>query len=759
MALRGAAGTVMDDKDPNKYTIPHLFELVHNQDKRKAELIEKNQKKLNELKKEISLSSKKNFTLEREIRQLDQKIALLIRNRITIDEIISSSIDGDGINRTITLKDKREREQYGQLFWVLQNSTGYISHLARLVRLGEIDNLLQTVMFTLYGNQYDEHEEHLLLSMFKSVLVEEFKQAKGLGSLLRANTALTRMMTTYTRRGPGQQYLKQTLSSVLQDITNKPDMSLEINPLKVYEALIIEQESKTGQAWDGPRKPSPEEAAADKRVQDVIAPRLKKLGELADTFLDAIIASTPTIPYGIRWICKQIRELTKSRFPTATREQCCSMIGGFFLLRFVNPAIVTPQAFMLCDTKLSANTRRNLTLLAKILQNLANNIQFGGVKEFFMAPLNVVLEKNRERVNRCLEELCRVDDLEEHLSIDKYIALGRTDDLTINISLNEIFFVHQLLVEHAESLDPNADSFLRKLLRELGPAPPQLPRKDNANVELKLENRFKDLLEEHTPEQRYGETRYLLFSVIKSLNPSVAKNAAFANNKNDFKALLDVAKKTSTDTRNKKLEEIVESVRQNVKILVDANIIREEDNYFNLRRDVGQEILNFDQHIAKGEQDLSRLQSVLQNIHEHNKFLGGQYDAYKEYLDNVRQTCTTSTKKKGKDKDKEEHEKKSAKKGPFKYSHAQLEKDLIIIESEVPDERRPHIYFSFSSTTPGTYDVQVLYRSRNISEMKFQLDDLLERQHNNELEFETDFLKLNVNLLIYLLNKLFISDK
>jgi len=108
--------------------------------------------------------------------------------------------------------------------------------------------------------------------------------------------------------------LKQTLSSVLQDITNKPDLSLEINPLKVYEALIIEQESKTGQAWEGPRKPSPEEAAADKRVQDVIAPRLKKLGELADTFLDAIIASTPTIPYGIRWICKQIRELTKVCF-------------------------------------------------------------------------------------------------------------------------------------------------------------------------------------------------------------------------------------------------------------------------------------------------------------------------------------------------------------------------------------------------------------------------------------------------------------
>jgi Ras GTPase-activating-like protein IQGAP2/3 len=67
------------------------------------------------------------------------------------------------------------------------------------VKLGQIDNLLQTVMFTLYGNQYDEYEEHLLLSMFQQVLGLEFETANGISNLMRANTALTRMMTTYTR--------------------------------------------------------------------------------------------------------------------------------------------------------------------------------------------------------------------------------------------------------------------------------------------------------------------------------------------------------------------------------------------------------------------------------------------------------------------------------------------------------------------------------------------------------------------------------
>jgi len=33
--------------------------------------------------------------------------------------------------------------------------------------MAEIDILLQTVMFTLYGNQYESREEHLLLTMFQ----------------------------------------------------------------------------------------------------------------------------------------------------------------------------------------------------------------------------------------------------------------------------------------------------------------------------------------------------------------------------------------------------------------------------------------------------------------------------------------------------------------------------------------------------------------------------------------------------------------
>lgn len=42
------------------------------------------------------------------------------------------------------------------------------------------------------------------------------------------------MMTTYTRRGPGQSYIKGVLSERINSLIEHKDLNLEINPLKVF---------------------------------------------------------------------------------------------------------------------------------------------------------------------------------------------------------------------------------------------------------------------------------------------------------------------------------------------------------------------------------------------------------------------------------------------------------------------------------------------------------------------------------------------
>lgn len=73
----------------------------------------------------------------------------------------------------------------------------------------------------------------------QSVLSAQFETTTDFGSLLRANTPVSRMMTTYTRRGPGQGYLKTVLAERINSLIEHKDLNLEINPLKVREDLSL----------------------------------------------------------------------------------------------------------------------------------------------------------------------------------------------------------------------------------------------------------------------------------------------------------------------------------------------------------------------------------------------------------------------------------------------------------------------------------------------------------------------------------------
>ena len=76
--------------------------------------------------------------------------------------------------------------------------------------------------------------------------------------------------------------------------------------------MINQIEEETGALPPNlPRGVPPEEAAANTDVQAIIAPRLTMLMEIANSFLATIIDNMEIVPYGIRWICKQIRSLTR----------------------------------------------------------------------------------------------------------------------------------------------------------------------------------------------------------------------------------------------------------------------------------------------------------------------------------------------------------------------------------------------------------------------------------------------------------------
>ncbi|KAK4692845.1 Ras GTPase-activating-like protein IQGAP2/3, partial [Lecanoromycetidae sp. Uapishka_2] len=547
----------------------------------------------------------------------------------------------------------------------------------------------------------------------------------------------------------GQSYLKVVLQEKINQLIEMKEVDLEINPLKVYGSMIEKIEQDTGSVPDHlPKGVTAEQAAENKQVQAIIAPRLTTLIDLANSFLETIIQGLDETPYGIRWICKQIRSLSKRKYPDANDQTVCTLIGGFFFLRFINPAIVTPRSYMLTDGQPAENPRRTLTYIAKMLQNLANKPSYA--KEPYMSKLQPFIQHNKERVNKFMLDLCEVQDFYESLEMDNYVALSKKD-LELSITLNEVYATHALLERHSAALGKDDNSHLNIILQELGPAPAQLPRKDNRAISLPLFSKWELAIDDMTAalditqeEVYFMEAKATFVQILRSLPPgsSVSRRPL----------RLDRVAEAAATLKNDAI-----MVRKGIRSmellsqLQELRVIDKSDGFSPLRDEIESELIHLGSLKEKVLEETKKLEEVFRTIRDHNAYLVGQLETYKSYLHNVR------SQSEGKSRGKQ----KVQVLGPYKFTHQQLEKEGVIQRSNVPENRRANIFFNFTSPLPGTFVISLHYKGRNrgLLELDLKLDDLLEMQKDNQEALDLEYVQFNVPKVLTLLNKRFARKK
>ncbi|EZF79810.1 hypothetical protein H110_08368 [Trichophyton rubrum MR1448] len=472
------------------------------------------------------------------------------------------------------------------------------------------------------------------------------------------------------------------------------------------------------------------------------------LTDLANSFLKTIIDGLEETPYGIRWICKQIRSLSKRKYPDAQDHVICTLIGGFFFLRFINPAIVTPRSYMLIDGTPAEKPRRTLTLIAKMLQNLANKPSYA--KEPYMAKLQPFIQQNKERVNRFLLDLCEVQDFYESLEMDNYVALSKRD-LELQITLNEIYATHALIEKHASTLAADQNSHLNVLLQELGPAPAQLPRKENRAIHLPLFSKWEAPIDDLTSALDITQEE-IFFMEAKSTFVQIMRSLPHNSSVTRRPLRLDRIAEAAATLKNDAV-----MVRKGIRTmellsqLQELGVIDRSDDFSLLRDEVEQELVHLGSLREKVLEEQRKLEEVYRTIRDHNAYLVNQLETYKSYLHNVR------SQSEGKQRKTQKHQEL----GPYKFTHQQLEKEGVIRRSNVPENRRANIYFMFKSPLPGTFVISLHYkgRARGLLELDLKLDDLLEMQKDNQEDLDLEYVQFNVSRVLALLNKRFARKK
>ncbi|KAK4165082.1 putative inhibitory regulator protein IRA1/2, partial [Cladorrhinum sp. PSN259] len=260
------------------------------------------------------------------------------------------------------LSDAAVNEKYDELIELLTTDTSLARALSSVCPSHEVDELTISLL-----NIFEARGKSFVL--LEALIKQEVEDTENESELLRRSCVATKMLSTYAKwKGIG--YLKATLQNVVERLmlTSK-DLNLELDPTRVNSTEELQTNAE-------------------------------HLQIVAKVFIDNICASSASIPSAFRKICSIISSAVVGKFPDAKY----TAVGAFIFLRFFCPAIVAPEVEGLVSTPPSKEMRRGLLLIAKVVQNLANNVLFGA-KEPYMFPLIDFLTNNIYRVTTFLREI------------------------------------------------------------------------------------------------------------------------------------------------------------------------------------------------------------------------------------------------------------------------------------------------------------------------------------------------------------------
>ncbi|TLS24731.1 hypothetical protein PpBr36_08009 [Pyricularia pennisetigena] len=261
------------------------------------------------------------------------------------------------------LSDTAVSEKYDKLLNLLTRDTTLAVAMSSSCPSSEVDELTIALL-----NIFERRG--LSFELIEALIKQEVEDTENESELLRRTSVATKMLSVYAK-WKGAAYLKATLQKVVERLmlTSK-DLNLELDPQRVDHS------------------------------KEELNKNALQLRIVAKVFIEDICASKANIPDSFRKICSIISNTVTARF----HDSKYTAVGAFVFLRFFCPAIVAPEVEGLVNKQPTREMRRGLLLIAKIIQNLANNVLFGA-KEPYMFPLNDFLTQNIYKVTTFLREI------------------------------------------------------------------------------------------------------------------------------------------------------------------------------------------------------------------------------------------------------------------------------------------------------------------------------------------------------------------
>ncbi|NXH73483.1 IQGA1 protein, partial [Hydrobates tethys] len=798
--------TLINAENPPMAVVRKFVHLLDQSDQDFQEELE-----LMKLREEVVTLIRSNQQLENDLNLMDIKIGLLVKNKITLQDVVSHSKkltkkNKEQLSDMMMLnkqrgglkalsKEKREKlEAYQHLFYLLQTNPTYLAKLIFQMPQNKSTKFMDSVIFTLYNYASNQREEYLLLRLFQTALQEEIKsKVDQLHEIVTGNPTVIKMVVSFNRGARGQNALRQILAPVVKEIIDDKSLNIKTDPVDIYKSWVNQMESQTGEASKLPYDVTPEQALNHEEVRMRLDASIRNMRTVTDKFLSAIVSSVDKIPYGMRFIAKVLKDSLHEKFPDAGEDELLKIVGNLLYYRYMNPAIVAPDAFDIIDLsaggQLTTDQRRNLGSIAKMLQHAASNKMFMG-DNAHLSIINEYLSQSYQKFRRFFQAACEVPELQDKFNIDEYSDLVTLTKPVIYISIGEIINTHTLLLDHQDAIAPEHNDPIHELLDDLGEVPtiesligegsgnvndPNREMLAKTEVSLTLTNKF-DVPGDENAEMDARtillNTKRLIVDVIRFQpgdtlteileTPATSEQELEHQRAMQKRAIRDAKTpdkmKKSVSVKedgNLNLQEKKDKIKTGLKKLTELGTVNAKNKYQELINDIAKDIRNQRRYRQRRKAELVKLQQTYSALNSKATFYGEQVDYYKSYI----KTCLDNLASKGKvSKKPREMKGKNSKKISLKYTAARLHEKGVLLEIEdLQGNQFKNVIFEISPTEEvGDFEVKAKFMGVQMETFMLHYQDLLQLQYEGVAVMKLfDRAKVNVNLLIFLLNKKF----
>jgi hypothetical protein len=261
-------------------------------------------------------------------------------------------------------------------------------------------------------------------------------------TLFRGSSIFSKSLEKYNLR-IGQEYLEKVFGDFFAKISRE-ERNCEVDPryVRLQEKAAEAAASDSGSDSDDSDSlalsvDSEQERQRDARVRALVDANFQNLYEYAEEIWHKIYITSNDLPEQIKTQLKNFRTKVELACDPEDKTTALNCLSAFIFLRFFCPAILNPKLFYLTKDHQTGETQRTLTLIAKILLNLANRQEFSPHKEPHLIRMNEFLAKHQLEVLEYFDKITgRKNDFNEKI-LDlshevKRFDLGLSSDATLS---------------------------------------------------------------------------------------------------------------------------------------------------------------------------------------------------------------------------------------------------------------------------------------------------------------------------------------